>query len=144
MVHMQQAVGKNFLQAAMLAAALVSIAHVGGAAIAGEMAVLSPEEMKRGQILYVQCRACHTLKAGEPNRVGPNLHGLFGSKTAYVADFKYSESLKAADFVWSATTLDKWLEKPSALVPGTKMAYAGLKNKADRDKLIAYLQQETK
>ncbi|MDA5192830.1 c-type cytochrome [Govanella unica] len=128
---------------ALLAATVFLMQMPATVALAEELA-LSPEDAKRGQILYVQCKACHTLKAGEPNRVGPNLHGMFGSKAAYVEGFKYSEALKNADLVWTVETMDKWLEKPSNLVPGTKMAYMGMKKKDDREKLIAYLKQETK
>lgn len=101
-------------------------------------------DAKRGKVLFLQCRACHTLKQGEPHRVGPNLHGLFDKKAAFADGFAYSDVLKAAQLVWTTETLDHWLEKPAHLVPGNKMAYAGMKAKADRDILIRYLKEETK
>jgi cytochrome c len=37
--------------------------------------------------------------------------------------------------------LDRWLTDPAALVPGTKMAFAGLPKPEDRSAIIAYLKQ---
>jgi cytochrome c len=31
-----------------------------------------------GRRVFAQCRSCHTIEAGGGNRVGPNLHGVFG------------------------------------------------------------------
>lgn len=111
--------------------------------VASDEVALTAEEKKRALRLYVQCRACHTLKKGEPNRVGPNLYGMFGSKAAYVEGFAYSKPLIESDVVWNDETMDLWLEKPTALVPGTKMVYGGMRNKADRELLIRYLKIET-
>ena len=36
-------------------------------------------------------------------------------------------------------TLDKYLEEPRAIIPGTNMAYAGVKDPTKRADLIAYL-----
>ena len=40
--------------------------------------------------------------------------------------------------------MDRWLEKPSAVVPGNAMAFAGIANPKDRAALIAYMESETK
>ena len=75
---------------------------------------------------------------------GPNLHGVFG-KTAGTgnADFKYSDAVKNAGFIWDGEHLNQWLEKPQTFLPGTKMTFAGLKEAKDRTDLIAYLMVET-
>jgi len=100
-------------------------------------------DLKRGRLLFIQCRACHELKEGEPNKVGPNLHGLIGRKSASVPDFNYSPALKGLNITWEPATLDKWIERPSAVAPGTAMAFAGIASATDRASLIAYLVQET-
>ena len=66
-----------------------------------------------------------------------------GKKAAANADFKYSDALKNAGFVWDGAHLDEWLEKPQTYLPGTKMSFAGLKDGKDRTDLIAYLMVET-
>ena len=131
--------------AAFIAALVLCVpspaARAQGAPTASAPVTDSPQ-YKRGRLLYIQCRACHELKAGQPNKVGPNLHGVLGGKAAQVAGFSYSPALRAANLTWDAATLDKWLERPSALVPGNAMAFAGVASPADRAALALYLQVE--
>ncbi len=102
-------------------------------------------DMKRGRLLYIQCRACHEVQAGLPHKVGPNLNGMLGRKAGTAAGFtQYSIALRGWGQVWDLAQLDKWIEKPSSLVPGNSMAFAGLAAKRDRAALIAYLQATTK
>jgi cytochrome c len=111
------------------------------AAPAATPGVDSPE-YKRGRLLYIQCRACHEIKAGAPHKVGPNLHGIMGLKAAQIAGFNYSQALRAANLVWDRATMDRWLERPSAVVPGNTMAFAGIANPKDRAALITYIEIE--
>ena len=116
-------------------------APAAAAPAAAATGVDSPE-YKRGRLLYIQCRACHELKAGAPNKVGPNLHGIMGQKAAQVAGFAYSPALRAANLTWDRATFDRWLERPSAVVPGNAMAFAGVANAKDRAALITYIEIE--
>lgn len=97
----------------------------------------------KGQRIYIQCQACHTLDAGGAHKVGPNLAGLEGKVAASADGFNYSAPLTESEIVWDAETLDKWIERPSDFVPGTTMVFAGLPDAEDRANLIAYLLQET-
>jgi len=94
----------------------------------------------KGAQIYQRCLACHSL---EHNRSGPRHCGLFGRPAAAVPDFTYSQALKSAGLTWDTATLDRFLENPLKAVPGTKMAYAGIKNGQERADLIAYLKQAT-
>lgn len=100
-------------------------------------------QMKRGKLLYMQCQACHQLKSGAPAVLGPNLAGLIGRKAASQPGFAYSPALKQANLTWDAATLDKWLQRPGALVPGNTMAFAGIARAEDRAALIAWLTVQT-
>lgn len=102
-------------------------------------------EYKRGKLLYIQCRACHDLQPSEIEKIGPNLANLMGRKVAADAAFDYSPALQGAagKLVWDRATLDRWIEKPAAVVPGNTMAFAGVSNPADRAALLAYLEAET-
>ena len=92
-----------------------------------------------GQTVFrTQCAVCHSTTAGK-NAVGPSLFGLVGRKTGTVPGFVYSVANETANLVWNEATLDKYLAAPKAIVPGTTMTYAGLKDTTKRADLIAYL-----
>ncbi|HEX6866943.1 MAG TPA: cytochrome c family protein [Caulobacteraceae bacterium] len=96
-------------------------------------------DLANGQRKFAMCRSCHTLTDGGSNMTGPNLHEVFGEKAGHEDHYNYSEALKASGITWDAATLDKWIENPRGLVPGTKMAFAGIKTPKDRIDLIGYL-----
>ena len=103
----------------------------------------STGDFERGRKLFIQCRACHSLRQGEPHKVGPNLYGIFNSKAATREGFNYSDEFIASKIVWDFTALDLWLEKPYVLIPGNRMVFSGMNKEKDRLDLIAYLHQET-
>ncbi len=89
-----------------------------------------------GQQLYEsRCGGCHSVQA---NRVGPKHLGVVGRKAGSITDFDYTPALKRAKFVWTEKQIDKWLQGPSKLVPGTAMAFT-VPQAADRAAIIAYL-----
>ena len=120
---------KKSVFAALAAAVLFAApAHAAGDAAAGEK-------------VFAQCKACHENQKGV-NKIGPTLKGVVGRKVASVPDFKYSEAMTAfgaTGAVWDEATLTKYLPAPKALVPGTKMAFGGLKKPDDVTNIIAYL-----
>ena len=100
------------------------------------------QDAENGQSVFRQCRACHQVGPGAKNLVGPQLNGVVGRKATTVEGFNYSEASKAASskgLVWTEENLLAYLENPTGYMPGTKMAYAGLKDEADRKDVIAYL-----
>ena len=110
---------------------------------AGNQSPRGPD-LARGELLSLACQACHTLGAGGPHLVGPNLHAVFGRRVGSAAEFAYSPALKAADIVWAPETLDAWLADPVGFLPGTTMAFTGYQSPRDREDLIAYLVNATK
>ncbi len=96
-----------------------------------------------GRRVFAQCRSCHTIEAGGPNRVGPNLHGVFSREIGSAPNFSYSPAALSADFTWDAAQLEQWLANPQTFLPGNRMAFAGVRNPEQRRDLIAYLMVET-
>lgn len=107
--------------------------------------VRSPEpgDSKAGKMIFLQCSACHSLEPDE-NKTGPSLAGLFGRKAGTVEDFNYSDANKNSGIVWDEEELRKYLPDPQKLVPGTKMAFPGLKDPKQVENVIAYLKEATK
>jgi cytochrome c len=97
----------------------------------------------RGKAVFLQCRACHSLNAGQ-NGIGPSLHGLFGRPAAAVPDFAYSPFMKRSGITWNEEALKSYLPDPQAKVPGTKMTFIGISDPQQLDDLIAYLKEATK
>jgi len=93
----------------------------------------------RGERQAQICRACHTLEAGAPNMIGPNLHDFFGKKAGSHAGFDYSPALREAHFIWTPRALDAWLAAPARFLPGNRMSFPGVPGASDRADLIAYL-----
>lgn len=116
------------------------LAGLAGLAMSG-IASAEPEArlVAQGQRQFLRCASCHAIEAGQPTRIGPNLHGVVGRKAGSLPGYAYSPAMKAQTFVWTETRLDQWLTRPAAVVPGTAMAFEGLPRAEDRAALIAYL-----
>ena len=96
-------------------------------------------DVDKGKEIFKKCALCHTNEAGK-NKIGPSLFGIVGRHSASIANFNYSDAMKNFDKTWDRATLDTYLTNPREVVPGTKMIFPGLKDKADRDALIDYLE----
>lgn len=93
-----------------------------------------------GKAVFRKCAPCHST---EPvNRVGPTLAGIIGRPVASVPDYGYSSAMTGfADGgkVWNEALIAEYLMAPKAMVPGTRMTFAGLRKLEDIANLIAYL-----
>ena len=91
-----------------------------------------------------RCAVCHwdPAKPGEQVRMGPSLTGVVGRKAATHPKFtRYSKGMKAFGKPWTEATLSTYLENPRKVVPGTNMAFAGLKKPEERAAVVAYLKK---
>jgi cytochrome c len=84
------------------------------------------------------CRSCHSVEPGR-NIVGPTLHGIVGSKAAEVEGYPFSPALRNSGIVWTRDALDRWLQGPMTMVPGTKMVMS-VPNAQARKDIIDYLE----
>lgn len=99
------------------------------------------QDAAAGEKVFAACRACHQVGPTAKNGVGPTLNGLFGRVSGKVEGYAYSEANKAGHITWDEATFTEYIKNPKGMVPGTKMAYAGLKDEQRIKDLIAYLHQ---
>lgn len=107
---------------------------------------LADGDVAKGQQISKKCVACHQFEKPE-NRIGPHMVGVIGRPVASVEGFKYSPAMIAHATtvpVWDEVALNAYLENPRGIVPGTKMAFGGLKKPAERADLLAYLKSIAK
>jgi cytochrome c len=108
--------------------------------------ILSPisayaQDVSAGEKVFVQCRACHQIGASAKNAVGPILNGLFGRKSGTIEGYSYSSANKNSGITWDEATFRQYIKDPKAKIPGTKMAFPGLKDPKQIDDVVAYLKQ---
>lgn len=134
-------------------------------------ALPSPGETVAGSVtdgkavFFNRCVSCHeppsTLGLTEEDRArneaalpadkseatptrGPSLSGLIGRKAGSLAGYRYSDAMKAADVIWTTETLQRFLAKPAAFVPGNRMPFNGLRREGEMENLMAYLEAAAK
>lgn len=124
----------RFSVTGLVAAAYVSALLIAVPAIA--------QSVENGEDIFKKCRVCHDVGPDAKIKVGPPLRGIFGRKAGTADGFNYSDAMREAGakgLVWSEETIGKYLDDPRAFIPGNKMAFAGVKDEADRKDLLAYL-----
>ncbi len=107
------------------------------------MALLASANISEGEKVFKRCASCHSVSKGGKNKIGPALWGVIGRQAGALTDYKYSKSLIAYGKKWSFEEMNGFLTKPKEWIPGTKMAFAGLKNEKDRASLILYMNSQS-
>ena len=109
--------------------------------IAATMGMANAQDLAAGEQSFRKCSPCHSVGEDAKNKVGPALNGLDGRKSGTVAEYSYSEANKKADITWGEVAFKDYIQNPMAKVPGTKMAFAGIKNETEIANLWGYLKQ---
>lgn len=104
------------------------------------LAACDPQQEGRGDALFASdCSMCHSIKAGGPAMMGPNLHGLYGRTSGSLAGFSFSQAMKAKAVEWQRESLEQFIAQPQAFVAGTYMPYVGMAGADDRRAVGCFL-----
>ena len=131
------------LRSIALASLCFALAACGGEGDAPELSIderlAAPPNLETGRRAFRACAVCHEIADGAPHRVGPNLYGVIGAEAASLPGFAYSRALRESGVVWTDEALDAWIADPAAYIRGTRMAFQGEPDEADRRDIIAYM-----
>jgi cytochrome c len=122
----------------LIMSALVIIAS--SAAVPAALA----QDVAAGKTSFNKCLACHAIGEGAKNKVGPELNGLDGRKSGSAPDYNYSDANKNSGITWSEAQFKEYIKDPKAKIPGTKMAFAGIKSETEINDLWAFISQYDK
>jgi cytochrome c len=103
--------------------------------------VAAAQDATAGKSVFNQCMICHAAGPGAENKIGPELNGLDGRHSGSVPNFSYSDANKNSGIVWNESTFKQYIVNPQAMIPGTKMPFAGLKDPQQINDLWAYIKQ---
>jgi cytochrome c len=125
----------NF-SALVVVTAMVAITAAASGAVAQDAAA--------GKTSFNKCLACHAIGEGAKNKVGPELNGIDGRKSGTAPDYSYSDANKNSCITWNEAQFKEYIKDPKAKIPGTKMAFAGIKNEKEINDLWAFISQYDK
>ena len=106
-------------------------------------ALLALGDIAHGEKVYKKCKACHSIKQGGGNKIGPALWNVIFRPVGSITDYKYSKALSSYGKEWTWEEMNGFLIKPSKWIPNNKMGFAGLKSEKDRASVILYLNQNS-
>ena len=107
------------------------------------MGVSRAQDAAAGEAIFKKyiCFACHDAGEGAKIKLGPPLNGLDGKKAGTYPGFSYSDGFVASGITWNADSFKDYIHNPAQKIPGTRMAFAGIKDDTEIGNLWAYLKQ---
>ncbi len=106
-------------------------------------ALLAMGDISHGEKVFKKCAACHSIKKGGGNKIGPKLWNVMFRPVGAIADYKYSKALSSYGKERTWEEMNGFLIKPSSWIKGNKMGFAGLKKEKDRASILLYLNQNS-
>ena len=105
----------------------------------GAVSAAQAGDPAKGKMVFQRCAICHRVEKAGGNGLGPNLFGIVGRKAGTAADFPYSAAMKNSGITWSTDKLTAYITHPAQVVPGNRMAFAGISDQGQVGDVVAYL-----
>ena len=111
-------------------------------ALVGSSAAALAQDAAAGEQVFKRlCSPCHDVGPEAKIKLGPPLNGIDGRKAGTWEGFNYSQANKSSGITWGTETFAKYIRAPMQEMPGTRMAFVGIKNDKDVADVWAYLKQ---
>jgi cytochrome c len=111
------------------------------ALVAASAGTCSAQDVAAGEASFRKCSPCHDIGPDAKIKLGPPLNGIDGRKAGSYEGFNYSDANKNSGIVWSEATFKDYIQNPMQKMPGTRMAFVGIRNEKEIADLWAYLKQ---
>ena len=115
---------------------------IAGIVVAASTGTALAQDAAAGEQVFRRlCSPCHDTGPDAKVKLGPPLNGINGRKAGTFEGFNYSPANKSSGITWGEPGFDKYIRAPMQEMPGTRMAFVGIKNDKDIADLWAYLKQ---
>src|SRR3984893_12599381 len=115
---------------------------VAGTVVAASTGTALAQDAAAGEQVFRRlCFPCHDIGPEAKVKIGPPLTTIEGRTAGTFEGFNYSPANKSSGITWSEQPFDKYIRAPMQEMPGTRMAFVGIKNDKDIGDLWAYLKQ---
>jgi cytochrome c len=115
---------------------------IAGIVVAASSGTALAQDAAAGEQVFRRlCSPCHDIGPEAKVKLGPPLNGIEGRTAGTFEGFNYSPANKSSGITWSEQPFDKYIRAPMQEMPGTRMAFVGIKNDKDIGDLWAYLKQ---
>jgi cytochrome c len=109
-------------------------------ALAASTGMTRAQDAAAGEQVFKRlCMPCHDIGPGAKIKLGPPLNGIDGRHSGSFEGFNYSPANKNSGITWNEESFVKYIHAPMQEMPGTRMAFVGIKNDKDIGDLWAYL-----
>jgi cytochrome c len=112
-----------------------------GALIVASAGVAAAQDVAAGEASFRKCMPCHDIGPNAKVKLGPPLNGIDGRKSGTYEGFNYSPANKDSGITWNHDQFAKYIKNPMQAMPGTRMAFVGIRNDKEIEDLWAYLSQ---
>jgi cytochrome c len=119
----------------------MKVSILAAAALLAATGLANAQDLAAGEQSFRKCLPCHSVGEDAKHKIGPVLNGLDGRKSGTIDGYNYSEANKKAEIAWNEASFKDYIANPMARIPGTKMAFAGIKSETEIASLWAYLKQ---